>query len=161
MRYSIIARDREPHTNRARANLILTELKHTLIPYVTDPHIQFQKPNFIIYLQDPGLQHRLLSKQMLQTHTFTLDLVAWSTENEMAQIPWMTGTNYNRLFNHFLPTKYNHAMATKKNSNVSIVSCTQAHPRQSRPYQLIHWQFCHYRQQPRKEKVTYLCPHKS
>jgi len=114
MRYSIIARDREPHTNRAKANLILTELKHTLIPYVTNPHIQFQKPNFIIYLQDPGLQQCLLSKQMLQTHTFTLDLVAWSTENEMAQIPWMTGTNYNRLSNHFLPTRYNHAMATKK-----------------------------------------------
>ena len=111
MRYSIIARDREPQTNRARANLILTELKHTLIPYVTNPHIQFQKPNFIIYLQDPGLQHRLLSKQMLQTHTFTLDLVAWLTENEMAQIPWMTGTNYSRHSNHFLTTTYNHAMA--------------------------------------------------
>lgn len=90
--FAVIARSRKVHTDQFRKIQIIREISDKFHQYISSHDISYVPPNFIIYLDSPHVQRDMLSEPTIRTQNFELDLLPWSREHELAQLPWIIGT---------------------------------------------------------------------
>lgn len=104
--YSVIARP--INTHRIQVKQISREIAATMAyhlgAYITTSDISYRAPNFIIHLNNAHLQRQAVSSPILRATSFSFQMVPWSREHDLAQLPWITGLIiewYNVLLSNF------------------------------------------------------------
>lgn len=67
------------------------EISDKFAQYTSKHDILYVPPNFVIYLNCPPVQKDMLSEPTIRTQNFELDVLPWSREHELAQLPWIIG----------------------------------------------------------------------
>lgn len=90
--YTIVTRPRRTQTYQFDIQKICREMaEHLAMSGEQVRGIEYVAPNFIVEPYDPHQQTRILAASPLRTTNFELDLLPWSREHEMAQLPWIIG----------------------------------------------------------------------
>lgn len=86
-----LSADHDPNCNDPQE--IIQSIIQQLFVYINPSDVTYQAPNFIINVQEPVTQLKILENPLLNVGQSFLEMVPWSREHESAKIPWVTGSS--------------------------------------------------------------------
>lgn len=91
--YAVISRPKKVFRTEPKqvAKEIVNAIRSQLGLYIIASDITYRRPNFIIYLNNSHLQRQVVAASPIRTRNFQIQIVPWSREHELTQLPWITG----------------------------------------------------------------------
>ncbi|XP_021306014.1 uncharacterized protein LOC110431324 isoform X3 [Sorghum bicolor] len=90
--YAVISRPKKVFRTEPKqvAKEIVNAIRSQLGLYIIASDITYRRPNFIIYLNNSHPQRQVVAASPIRTRNFQIQIVPWSREHELTQLPWIT-----------------------------------------------------------------------